>query len=103
MMNVLVSDYGHFPTRPGACDVTDTSVANRMRKLSRQNVYRDMDDIYGRKAEADRPYYTMPSTTIPNEQTEFARWLYSDGSPGVCRDGNMGACGQRIYHHYPGI
>jgi len=103
MMNVLVSDYGLFPTRPRACDVTDPSVAKQMRKLSSQNVYRDMDDVYGRKAQTELPYYTMPSTTIPNDQTEFARWLYREGSPGVCRDGDMAACGQRIHHQYPGI
>ena len=103
LMNVLVSDYGLFPTRPAACDVTDASVAKEVRRISRHNVYRDVDDIYGRKAEAELPYYTMPSTTIPNEQTEFANWLYREGSPGVCRDGNMAACGQRIHHHYPGV
>jgi hypothetical protein len=103
MMNVLVSDYGLFPTRPEACDVSQPSVARQVKKLIRHNVYRDADDIYGRKAEAEQPFYTMPSTSIPNDQTEFARWLYSDRSPGVCRDGDMPACGQRIFHRYPGI
>jgi hypothetical protein len=103
MMNVLVSDYSAFPTRPAACDVTDASVAKQVQKLSRQNVYRDMDDVYGRKAEAELPYYTMPSTTIPNQQGELARWLYREGSPGVCRDGDMAACGQRIHRPYPGM
>lgn len=103
MMNVLLTDYGSFPTRPEACDVTDASVKARLKKLSRQNVYRDMDDVYGRKAEAELPYYTMPSTTIPNQQTEFANWLYREGSPGVCRDGDMAVCNQRIHRHYPGM
>ncbi len=103
LMNVLVSDYGSFPTRPGACDTSVPSVAKEIGKIASRNVYRDIDDVYGRKTNDERPYYTMPSTTIPNDQTEVANWLYRDGNPGVCRDGDMSACGQRIFHRYPGI
>lgn len=42
------------------------------------NLYRDVGDLYG-KSNSQRQYYTMPSTTIPNNQTSFAKWLYSVG------------------------
>jgi hypothetical protein len=42
------------------------------------NLYRDVGDLYG-KSNSQREYYTMPSTTIPNNQTSFAKWCYSVG------------------------
>ena len=42
------------------------------------NLYRDVGDLYG-KSNSQREYYTMPSTTVPNNQTSFAKWCYSVG------------------------
>lgn len=42
------------------------------------NLYRDVSDLYG-KSNSQRQYYTAPSTTIPNNQTGFAKWLYGQG------------------------
>ena len=42
------------------------------------NLYRDFGDLYG-KSNSQREFYTMPSTTIPNNQTSFAKWLYNTG------------------------
>jgi len=42
------------------------------------NLYRDVGDLYG-KSNSQRQYYTMPSTTIPNNQTSFAKWCYGVG------------------------
>ena len=42
------------------------------------NLYRDVGDLYG-KSNSQREFYTMPSTTIPNNQTSFAKWLYNTG------------------------
>jgi len=42
------------------------------------NLYRDVGDLYG-KSNSQREYYTMPSTTIPNNQTSFAKWCYGVG------------------------
>ena len=47
------------------------------------NLYRDVGDLYG-KSNSQRQYYTMPSTTIPNEQTSFAKWLY--GTQPTCKE-----------------
>lgn len=42
------------------------------------NLYRDVGDLYG-KSNSQREFYTTPSTTIPNNQTSFAKWLYNTG------------------------
>jgi len=33
---------------------------------------------------SQRQFYTMPSTTIPNSQDEYAKWLY--GNALSCKD-----------------
>ena len=47
------------------------------------NLYRDVSDLYG-KNNSQRQYYTMPSTTLPNKQTEFAKWCYNTGP--ICKE-----------------
>lgn len=42
------------------------------------NLYRDVGDLYG-KSNSQREFYTMPSTTFPNDQTSFAKWCYKTG------------------------
>ena len=42
------------------------------------NLYRDVGDLYG-KSNSQREFYTMPATTIPNNQTACAKWLYNTG------------------------
>ena len=42
------------------------------------NLYRDVGDLYG-KSNSQRQFYTTPITTIPNNQTSFAKWCYSTG------------------------
>ena len=42
------------------------------------NLYRDVSDLYN-KSNSQRQYYTMPSTTMPNDQTAFAKWCYNTG------------------------
>ena len=43
-----------------------------------ETLYKDVSDLYG-KRNSQRNFYTMPSTTIPNQQTSFAKWLYQTG------------------------
>ena len=73
-MNVLMSDYTADPTRPPACDVEDEGVRDEMRRHFETGLYRNIEDIYGKSA-SDRQFYTMPSTTIPNDQGAFVRFL----------------------------
>jgi hypothetical protein len=53
------------------------------------NLYQDADDIFSTR-NSRRQFYTVPSTTIPNSQDDFAKWLY--GNPPSCKDGNGLQC-----------
>lgn len=86
-MNVLLSDYNNNPNRPPACQsystLTHNGVADDIEEKFSYNLYNDVGSLYG-KNNSQRQYYTMPSTTIPNAQTEFAQWLYGDAKS--CKD-----------------
>ena len=44
-----------------------------------------------------RPFYSMPSTTIPNDQTGFAEFCY--GNMVSCKEGNRFACNRNLDRH----
>ena len=52
-------------------------------------IFRDVSDVYSTVA-AERNFYTMPSTTIPNDQKAFAEFCY--GTPPTCKEGNGYQC-----------
>lgn len=74
-MNVLMTDYTQFPNRPQACNLMDRKIKKKVRELASDPVPIDADDVTGKKA-AEMHFYTMPSTSIPNDQSGFATWLY---------------------------
>lgn len=95
-MNVLPADYSDFPNKPEACDVTEQDVKDMMEANFGDKLFKDSDDIYGRNS-TSRPFYTMPVSTIPNNQVEFAEWLYkSNDIDGVCRGGDAIACVENV-------
>jgi hypothetical protein len=95
-MNVTYQDLKEFPKRPPACDITQKNVRKEVRDLFNATLRRDISDIYQNKA-SDRQYYTMPVTTIPNDQTRFAEWLYRSQNK-TCKEGNQEACLSQLYN-----
>lgn len=93
-MNVLFSDYSDNPDRKPACDLTKGKAKKIVKKYFDNNLYRDVSDIYNRNA-SDRNYYTMPSTTIPNDQYAFSQFLY--GQDKTCKEGNSDTCYKNLY------
>lgn len=86
-MNVTMKDYlnvkeGKIEDRPPACAYTN-DIKEQITTNFNNNLYKDVDDIFG-KMNSQRQFYTMPSTTIPNKQDEFAKWLYSN--PKTCKE-----------------
>ena len=73
-MNVLPTDER---TREPACKYTEKT-KSKIENAFSANLYEDTTDIYGRN-NSQRQFYTMPSTQLPNEQSEFASWLYDKG------------------------
>lgn len=82
-MNVLISDYTENPKKKKACNINDKKVKKDIEEKFEKNLYRNTVDIWGRN-NSQREYYTMPNTTIPNDQINFANWLYK--TPATCKE-----------------
>lgn len=75
MMNInLITDPKN---KPKACPPTK-EIKEEVDESFNAKLFRDVGDLYG-KNNSQRQFYTMPSTTIPNDQTSFAKWLYQSG------------------------
>jgi hypothetical protein len=74
-MNFTVGDHMTNPNRVKACSLD--SVREEQIKNYRFNIIPDVADLYG-KTITDRNFYTMPSTTIVNDQQGFLNFLYGD-------------------------
>ncbi len=85
-MNVTMGDMNDFPSRPPACDITRATTKAKVKDFFDNGLYRDIDDIYHKKA-SDRQFYTTPSTTIPNDQMSFAQWCFKTGK--TLKEANM--------------
>ena len=74
-MNFIIGDQIINPNKPAACPV-DLIRKDQIKKY-RLSAYPDPNDLFG-KIVTDRNFYTMPSTTIVNNQEEFAKFVYGD-------------------------
>jgi hypothetical protein len=92
-MNPTLVDLTDNPTRPAACSLDDRRVQAQVDKNFNERLFKDVGDLYA-KMSSQREFYTVPSTTIPNNQTEFAEWLYGTGA--TCKEGNGSQCISRI-------
>ena len=73
--------------RPEACTSWDNKdIQESIENKFNFNLYRDVSDLFNRN-NSQREYYTMPSTTIPNKQTEFAKWCYNTGP--TCKESSI--------------
>lgn len=95
-MNVSLSDYKTMPNRDVCDDILDNPyVKQDIEDKFSHGLYQDVGDVWG-KNNSQRQFYTMPSTTIPNKQKEFALWLYNRGP--TCKEGNGYQCFANIHH-----
>jgi hypothetical protein len=88
-MNVMMNEYVENPERRKACKI-NKKVNKYIDNYFNEDLYRSVDDIYNKNA-SERQYYTMPSTEIPNNQDEFAQWLYGINEK-TCKEGNGLKC-----------
>jgi hypothetical protein len=89
-MNVLLDEIKYNPKRAEAGDVTDPLVKTQLDDFFRVQWNSDPTDVFGR-SQSQRQFYTMPSTSIPNDQESFQNWLYK--IPGkTCKEGGREAC-----------
>lgn len=75
-MNVLVSDIRYRPHRPAACTRRQRSdIKQDVKARFEDGLYNNVGDAWG-TTNSQRQFFTMPATTIPNDQGGFAQWLY---------------------------
>lgn len=78
-MNVTMEDLMSNTTRPAACSILNDDINKKIN----DNLYYDIDDVFDRNP-TNRQFYTTPITTIPNDQTTFAKWL--NEIPVTCKE-----------------
>lgn len=66
-----------------ACNVEEPEIKKEMEDYFNNNLYKDVSDVFN-KRNSQRQFYTMPSTTVVNDQEGFAKWLYN--SPQTCKE-----------------
>ena len=76
-----------------ACSIENSKINKEMDEHFNENVFRETDDLYN-KSLLPRQFYTMPSTTIPNEREKLGDWLYNAGQS--CKENNL-QCYDNIY------
>ena len=82
-INLITDDKGKKAAPPSW---NNEKIQEKIEDKFGYNLYRDVGDLYG-KSNDQRQYYTMPSTTIPNNQTSFAKWCYGVGP--TCKESSI--------------
>lgn len=90
-MNVLLTD--DYTKTKKACKYTE-KVKNTIDENFYDKIYKDTSNLYNQR-NSQRQFYTMPSTTVPNDQSDFAKWCYK--LPKTCKEGNSSECIKNIY------
>jgi len=94
MANVLLNEYVDNPDRPSAAWYPSV----------RTQVQQQMSAIhpFERQRDAERNFYTVAGSTIPNDQTGFAQAAYGKPFAPKCHDQGGAACDpDRFYSAFP--
>ena len=108
--NTLMTDYEHAqnkrPAPPAYSDETNQLIleqtknmiaeSNPEQPLINNKLFRSLEDDL-KFEQSMRPFYSNPSTTIPNDQSSFADFCY--GSMVSCKEGNPFACARNLARH----
>ena len=81
-MNVPVHDFVKGEDDIPACEQTE-EIKREINDNFYKDLYRNQDDLFEKK-NSERQFFTMPSTTTPNDQIAFAKWCYS--TPDTCKE-----------------
>jgi hypothetical protein len=96
-MNPNINDITYNSDRPEACSIDNAKVSELISDKFYARVFRQAGDIYGTMS-SERQFYTVPSTSIPNDQTSYAEWLYKTGKS--CKENNGEQCYNNLYKNY---
>jgi len=89
-MNPLPTDFGRQGRKPVA-PPNITPVKKEIEKQFNHNLYHDIEDVFSRN-HSQRQFYTTPSTSVPNDQENFAKWLY--GQDSTCKE-SKSSCNEK--------
>lgn len=81
MMNI--GPDGKIIDKPEACKYTDSEIKKESEFYFNQNLYRDATDLFNNQ-NSQREFYSMPSTTFPNDRETFQNALYK--TPETCKE-----------------
>ena len=109
-MNVNVSDFGTServrPAEPAFKPLVETKI-NNTTKQQIKNMHPDIPDLEDKLfkdlgdnfvfSQSMRNFYSMPNTTVPNAQEEFAKFCYGDMKS--CKEGDDIQCVKNNYRH----
>ena len=97
-----IQDYGtDLQPPPKSCpSYNNVGVQRRVEELFNEDLYRDVNDIFG-KNNSQRQFYSVPGNTIPNDQGSFAKWLYQ--TPPTCKEGNGLQCAANQSGEHRGV
>jgi len=76
-----------------ACHIDNMKIQKQINSYFSDPVYKDVLDIYGTNY-SQRQFYTVPSSTIPNDQEAFGLWLYNRKK--TCKENNGEQCYNNI-------
>jgi len=74
--NIVFSDYLDAKNLAEPCNIDE--LLDIPQNLYNSTIYRNVGDVW-EKENSQRIFYTVPIQTIPNNQTDFANWLYKTG------------------------
>jgi len=107
MNNILLTDYQDSKRKeaPPSFNPEVTEIINKKTKEGIKKLHNGLDvkqlfSGLGNNFEFDNmmhQFYSMPSTTIPNDQGAFSEFLY--GTMSSCKDGDPTACLQNTYRY----
>ena len=110
LMNVNVCDFGtsdrERPAEPAFNPLVESKI-NNTTKQQIKNMHPDIPDLEDKLfkdlgdnfvfSQSMRNFYSMPNTSVPNAQEEFAKFCYGDMQS--CKDGDSLACIKQNYRH----
>lgn len=78
------------------CSIENDGIQKSMKNIFYSNIFRDSSDLYD-KSLLERNFYTVPSTSIPNDSDILAQWLYNRGPS--CKENNGYKCYNNLYNN----
>lgn len=82
LMNLSLNDYNNGDISP-ACNVEDKSIKKQIKTSFNDKLFKNLDELWDLE-NSQRQFYTLPSTSVPNKQIEFANFLYK--IPKTCKE-----------------